>query len=174
MRRPALAIRHCSWRPGIRLRPSSAWASAHWPDVVFSPGDGPRALLLDDRVEDRFQLVDAELSAIDLAVNDEGRRASHLDLVGRALADRHHGVGLRLILEARHRLIVGEAGRSHGNDQRLERLVDEAHLSCAANSNSTAANALSSPTQRASKKAATSSELRQNSRKMNRTLPVSM
>src|ERR1700722_12048417 len=128
MRRPALAIRHCSWRPGIRLRPSSAWASAHWPDVVFSPGDGPRALLLDDRVEDRFQLVDAELSAIDLAVDDEGRRAGHLDFVGRPLADRHHGVSLRLILEARHRLIVGEASRAHGGDQRLERLVDERPL----------------------------------------------
>ena len=32
---------------------------------------------------------------------------------------------LRLILKARHRLIVGEAGRAHGGDQRLERLVDE-------------------------------------------------
>ena len=30
-----------------------------------------------------------------------------------------------LILEARHRLIVGEAGGAHGGDQRLERLVDE-------------------------------------------------
>src|SRR5277367_6065552 len=43
----------------------------------------------------------------------------------------------------------------------LSGLSTNAHLSCAANSNSTAANALSSPTQRASKKAATSSELRE-------------
>ena len=37
-------------------------------------------------------------------------------------------VGLLLILEARHRLIVGEAGWTHGGDQRLERLVDERPL----------------------------------------------
>src|ERR1700691_5817712 len=143
MRRPALAIRHCSWRPGIRLRRLSAWAWARWADVAFSPGEGwsfetrcsalllrmrALGLLLDDRVEDRFQLVDAELSAIDLAVDDEGWRAGHLDLVGRPLADGHHRVGLCLILEARHRLIVGEAGRTHGGDPRLERLVDEGPL----------------------------------------------
>ena len=32
--RPALAIRRCSWRPGIRSRRSSAWASARWPGGV--------------------------------------------------------------------------------------------------------------------------------------------
>src|ERR1700729_1886397 len=110
MRRPALAIRHCSWRPGIRLRPSSPWASAHWPDVVFSPGDGPRALLLDDRVEDRFQLVDAELSAIDLAIDDEGRRAGPLDLVGRPLPYLHHPTTPPLNPKPPHPLIVTEAG----------------------------------------------------------------
>ena len=68
---------------------------ARWPDGAFSPGDGRRTLLLDQRIEDRLQLVDAELSAIDLAVDDEGRRAGHLDLVGRPLADGHDRVGLR-------------------------------------------------------------------------------
>ena len=40
MRRPALAICLCSWRPGIRSRPSSAWAWARWPAGAFSPGEG--------------------------------------------------------------------------------------------------------------------------------------
>ena len=38
-RRPAPTIRRCSWRPGIRSRRSSAWASARWPAGAFSPGD---------------------------------------------------------------------------------------------------------------------------------------
>src|SRR6202046_4531196 len=128
MGRPAPAIRLCSWRPGIRSPPSSAWASARWPGGAFSPGDVRRTLFLDQRIEDRLQLVDTELSAVDLAVDDEGWRAGHLDLVGRPVSDGQHRVGLRLILEAGHRLIVGEAGRAHGGDQRLERLVDERPL----------------------------------------------
>ena len=137
--------------------------------------DGRETLLLDQRVEDRLQLVHGKLAAVDLAVDDEGRGAVDLDLVAGALADRRNRIDLRLVLEARHRLIMGEAGRAHGGDQRLERLVDERPLVLLVEqSSSMAANALSSPTQRASTKAATSSGLRENSRKMNLTLPVSM
>ena len=80
-RRRARTICRCSWRPGIHSPPSSAWVSARWPAGDFWPGetDGrgcyEGALLLDQRVEDRLQLIHVELSAIDLAVDDESRRA---------------------------------------------------------------------------------------------------
>ena len=119
-------------------------------------------------------MVHAELAAIDLAGDDEGRGAGELDLIGGALGDRHDRVRLRLILEARHRLIMGEAGRAHGGDQRLKRLVDERPLVLLIEQKRDGGERLSSPTQRATTKAATSSVLRENSPKMNRTLPVSM
>src|SRR5689334_23076735 len=107
MRPTAPTIRRCSWRPGILSRLSSAWARARWPGGGFWPGEASRrakrrSLLLHQRVEDRLELVEAELAAIDLAVDDEGRRAVHLDLVGRPLADGDDRVRLLLILEARH------------------------------------------------------------------------
>ena len=44
------------------------------------------------------------------------------------LGDRHDSVGEFLVLEALGRLGLGHAGRAHGGDQRLERLVDEGPL----------------------------------------------
>ena len=97
-----------------------------------------------------------------------------LELVGGAVAHPFDAVEHLLIRQAGLEALLGEAGLLGDVEQRPERLFHRPLAAACSNSRSTIGKYLSLAAQRASMKAPAASGSSGNSRKMKRTLPVSM